>query len=317
MNIEQAKQIELHGLVEHLGGRYHKQTKPDETWYYSPFRPDERTASFKVNPQRNVWYDFAIGAGGSTIDLWLDYNNQDRKNRDAIKAALQGLGQFCNSPSSLVSQYRRTAKDYNKKVQLVSEQVNRFKLIKPPGRIWHDALLQEVGRRRLSLNTVTPFIKQADIHDTKTGNKLTGFSFQNDEFGWEISIPNPNAGKSFKTSIGKKAPSSFTNDAHEKALIFEGFWDYLTWVQMQKTSNLKADVYVMNSLSFKKQIADTIIAENKIKRALLFFDNDEAGEQSKNDFFLFFDTKEISIGTMEYTYKGCKDLNEKWMNYRI
>ena len=311
MNIEQAKQIELQGLVEHFGGRHHKQTKPDEIWFYSPFRPEERTASFKVNPQRNVWYDFATGTGGSTIDLWLDCNNQDRKRRDAIKAALQGLAQISNQPANLINQYRATAKDYNKQEKKQAPiQTNRFKLIKPPGRIWHDALLQEIARRRLSLATVSPFLRQADILDSKTGNKLTGFAFQNDEFGWEISIPNPKAGKSFKTSIGKKAPSSFTNDAHEKAFIFEGFWDYLTWVQMQKTSELNADVYVMNSLSFKTQVSNGINAKERIKKILLFLDNDEAGKNATDAIVSIFTEANMVIGTKNHEYLNFNDLSE-------
>lgn len=314
MNIEQAKGIELQRLVEHFGGRYHKQTKPDEIWFYSPFRPNERTPSFKVNPHRNVWYDFAIGTGGSTIDLWLDCNNQDRKSSHTIKTALQGLQHFSNQPTKLMSQYRSTAKDYNKRERPTPVQASRFKLIKPPSRIWHDALMQEVGRRCLSMATVAPFLKQAHILDNRTGNKLTGFAFQNDAFGWEISIPNPKAGKSFKTSIGKKAPSSFTHDQHEQAIVFEGSWDYLTWIQMQRTSELKADVYVLNSLSFEKRVSDEIIANNKrIQKVLLFLDNDEAGLRSTDRIVSVLESESMTVGTMNHIYKNHKDLNE----YRI
>lgn len=309
MNIADARQIDLRTLAEHLGGQFSHQSKPDELWLYSPFRPDERTASFKINSHKNLWYDFATGTGGSTLDLWLDYHSQDRKSSTAIRAALQGLRQFATNKPTALQQYKASGKDYSRRKQPQIQPQNRFQLIKPPGRIWHGALLEEIGRRRLSLATVAPFLRQADIRDTKTGNKLTGFAFQNDEFGWEISIPNPKAGKSFKTSFGKKAPSSFTNEAHDKALIFEGFWDYLTWVQMQKTSDLKADVYVMNSLSFKTQVADSIIATKRIEKVLLFLDNDDTGEKATVDLVERLQCNKITVGTMNHVYQTVKDLN--------
>ena len=37
-------------------------------WYYSPLR-NERTPSFKVNTERNQWYDFGSGEHGDIIDL--------------------------------------------------------------------------------------------------------------------------------------------------------------------------------------------------------------------------------------------------------
>ena len=37
-------------------------------WYKSPFR-EETEASFKVNTERNQWYDFALGKGGNIIAL--------------------------------------------------------------------------------------------------------------------------------------------------------------------------------------------------------------------------------------------------------
>ena len=37
-------------------------------WYYSPLR-NEGTPSFKVNTERNQWYDFGSGEHGDIIDL--------------------------------------------------------------------------------------------------------------------------------------------------------------------------------------------------------------------------------------------------------
>lgn len=49
-------------------GHEPKQIKGNSYWYSSPLR-QERTPSFKVNTERNQWYDFATGEHGDIIDL--------------------------------------------------------------------------------------------------------------------------------------------------------------------------------------------------------------------------------------------------------
>ena len=57
-------------MVEYLEKLGHKPTKirNHDYWYLSPLR-DEKTASFKVNRSKNVWYDHAIGKGGTLVDF--------------------------------------------------------------------------------------------------------------------------------------------------------------------------------------------------------------------------------------------------------
>ena len=67
MNIETAKQINLADYLHSLGYSPVKQ-QGINLWYKSPLR-DETEASFKVNTERNQWYDFGLGKGGGTIEL--------------------------------------------------------------------------------------------------------------------------------------------------------------------------------------------------------------------------------------------------------
>jgi DNA primase len=43
-------------------------------WYLSPLR-DEREASFKVNREKNIWYDHGLGKGGQLVDFACEYFN--------------------------------------------------------------------------------------------------------------------------------------------------------------------------------------------------------------------------------------------------
>jgi hypothetical protein len=68
-----AKKIDLVDYLAGLGYHPQKASHPDY-WYLSPFR-DEKTVSFKVNRQKNVWYDHALGKGGDLIHFGTLYHN--------------------------------------------------------------------------------------------------------------------------------------------------------------------------------------------------------------------------------------------------
>ena len=71
MTIEQAKQIRLEDFLQSLGYTPVRQ-RGNKLWYHSPLH-SESTPSFKVNTDRNQWYDFGIGRGGSIIDFAMLY----------------------------------------------------------------------------------------------------------------------------------------------------------------------------------------------------------------------------------------------------
>ena len=67
MNIQEAKQIRIADYLQSLGYTPVKQ-QGNSLWYKSPFR-EETEASFKVNTDRNLWFDYGLGKGGNIIAL--------------------------------------------------------------------------------------------------------------------------------------------------------------------------------------------------------------------------------------------------------
>lgn len=67
MDIQTTKQIRIADYLHSLGYSPVKQ-QGINLWYKSPLR-EETEASFKVNTERNQWYDFALGKGGNIIAL--------------------------------------------------------------------------------------------------------------------------------------------------------------------------------------------------------------------------------------------------------
>ena len=70
MTIEEAKSIRIADYLYSLGYSPVKQ-QGINLWYKSPFR-EESEASFKVNTEREQWYDFGLGKGGNIISLETD-----------------------------------------------------------------------------------------------------------------------------------------------------------------------------------------------------------------------------------------------------
>jgi len=60
-------------------------------WYLSPLR-NEKEASFKIDRNKNLWYDHGAGKGGTVVDFVMQYLNCD------ISRALQKLSSYQQVP---------------------------------------------------------------------------------------------------------------------------------------------------------------------------------------------------------------------------
>ena len=67
MEIQNIKQISITDYLQQQGYAPAR-VQGIHYWYYSPLR-NESTPSFKVNTERNQWYDFGSGEHGDIIDL--------------------------------------------------------------------------------------------------------------------------------------------------------------------------------------------------------------------------------------------------------
>ena len=86
MNCEQANQMDLVDYLYSLGYQPQK-IRGSDYWYLSPFR-DEKEPSFKINRNKNVWYDHGIGKGGKLVDFAMEFYRCD------VSEALQKISFF-------------------------------------------------------------------------------------------------------------------------------------------------------------------------------------------------------------------------------
>lgn len=67
MNTNEVKRIRIEEYLHSLGYSPVRR-QGNSLWYKSPFR-DEGEPSFKVNTERNLWYDFGAGRGGNIVSI--------------------------------------------------------------------------------------------------------------------------------------------------------------------------------------------------------------------------------------------------------
>ena len=354
MQIDQIRNIPLYQLVQHFGGKYSHTDRQGHDWYFSVFRPAEKTPSFKINPKSNRWHDFGHaahsststnGSGGDGFDLWCDYHGKDR--RGGFKEALAALRNFAGSAvkdrtAPLAARPpNRVQKDEVGHAATTGQ--SRFKILKLHDRIFYASLTEEIRRRRVSPELASRYLNQVYLQDTlKPDKKQNGFAFANDKGGQEISIPNPAKGTSFKTSTRPKSSTSFKVRYSNKLFVFEGVWDFLSWMEMRDTPEPEHNIIVLNSLSFCGEIVAKLTAARarqialekeaeelraagkeltqqhreaaaeRIDTILLFLDNDDAGMKATHFMSDELIAHDFTVRPMESLYKNHKDLNDYW-----
>lgn len=120
--------------------------------------------------------------------------------------------------------------------------------------------------------------------------------WKNEKDNWEISSP-----KGFKSSIGNKDISIIPGKVDHLA-VFEGFFDFLSWLKLTKKENLPT-VMVLNSVSLVKRATDRMREFNKID---LYLDNDEVGKQCTSTIMASYPYAHDRANV----YSGYKDYNE-------
>ncbi|MDR1896214.1 MAG: toprim domain-containing protein [Prevotellaceae bacterium] len=110
-----------------------------------------------------------------------------------------------------------------------------------------------------------------EIHYRINDKNYFSIGFKNDKGGYELSSP-PN----FKSCISPKEITSIRNN-QDACLVFEGFWDFLSYLTIRKTEKTKHDVSVLNSVANVQKAMDFLKSHREI---YAYLDNDEAGRKT-------------------------------------
>ncbi len=275
MNCKTAKNVPLEKIIEGLNIPTKKVIGKD-IWYMSPFRL-EKTASFKINTKRNIWYDFSLGQGGDGIKLIQTLKNCD------TKLALEYLSEIVGGDFVFKKPVNSNYPSQKSSLKILN--------ISP---VSDKKLIQYLNSRGIFSEQAISFCNELEYENM--GKKFKSIAFENLSGGYEI------RSEGFKSCHGKKDISLLKNDG-QNLLIFEGFFDFLSYLESPNLKVEKADYLILNSLVNIRKILNIIENYRKI---FLFLDNDEAGNKAKLE--LKHCGKEIIDGSVFYS--TFKDLNE-------
>ncbi|MEB3801742.1 toprim domain-containing protein [Flavobacterium columnare] len=274
MNSLQAREISIEKVLQNLGCEPTKSNEID-SWYLSPFRI-EKTASFKVNRKINRWFDHGEQKGGNVIDfviLKFGFN---------VTEALNYLKKFDDFFYFQKQVFESSDKE--------EEYVDHIEKIIP---IQHLALIQYLKSRGITKYQKANYLKE--IHYTIKNKKYFALGFRNNSGGFEV------RSKYAKICLGVKDVSLIENEK-ETLRIFEGFFDYLSFIQNEKL-NEESDYLILNSVALLNK--NSSILKN-YKAIELYLDNDVMGDKYTNMITENFENS-VDCRTL---FKGFKDFNE-------
>lgn len=250
--------------------------------YFCPFREDRNT-SFKVDYRQNIWYDFGTNEGGSIIDLVMKLDNCTFH-----EAATRLENNIAGTYLSSFSFHRDTFSDKR-------ENNEPAIAVRDIREISHPKLIEWVNARKIDLSLANLYCRE--VHYRVRDRMYFSVGFGNDNDGYELSSPN-----NFKGCIPPKAITTIKN-RHNTCLVFEGFWDFLSYLTLKKMERTKYDVAILNSVANVQKILSFL---KEHKKNYTFLDNDEAGQKA----FQKIKSSCFSADDMSERYTGYKDLND-------
>ena len=274
MNCKQFNTIPLEEVLQILGHLPTKQTEK-EAWFLNPFA-NENHASFKLDKRNNIWFLHSEGIGGNNTDFMMKY----------LKASVKEVLEWAEKQN--FSSFHQQ-KDYHKKEELPT---NNYTIIELKD-IQHPALLEYLKFRKVENQTA--FLKE--IHYQMNDKNYFGIGFKNDSDGYEI------RNKYAKICLGKKDITTIKNDSGN-VKIFEGFFDFLSFKNIEKSlENKSSDYIILNSVSMIHNIKNSLRNYEKLE---LYFDNDEAGNRAVE----MLKNENENVEDCRKLYSDFKDLNE-------
>ena len=276
MQLHDIKQV---SIVDYLAqtGYKPKLIKGVSYWYCSPLRA-ELTPSFKVNAERNQWYDFATGDHGDIIDLVCALQHCTTAEAMRRLAALKGVRLAPTFSFGGTTPVRSQAPS----MELIGVQA-----------VKHPKLLLYLSERGLQPSDVSPFL--SEVYYKVSGKCFFALGFPNDAGGWELRNPY------FKGCFAPKAITTIKGTDSHKLQLFEGFIDFLSWRKLHP--EVQTDSIILNSLTLLPKLTPTLHPYPIIESLL---DNDEAGDRATKQLI----AAGLPIKDMRACYAPYKDINE-------
>ena len=274
MNCEEVKEkISIRMVLESFNLFPVKENR--NTAFYFALDREEKIPSLSVDFAKNKAFDFGTGKSYDVISI------VQQMNLCSVSEALRYLEKFDFS-------------NYNKLQSEETLHEKKYKILKVR-EIQHPALIQYLKSRKVYEQK--DLVKEIEYE--LNGKKYFGIGFFNNSGGIEI------RNKYSKICLGKKDVTLIKNELNisNEILVFEGFFDYLTFRNLEKKENINSDYLILNSTAMLFKAKDEL---KKYEKISLFLDNDSNGKSFKEKL----QNQYKNVEDCSWIYHNFKDLNE-------
>jgi hypothetical protein len=293
MRADQARQIPIATVLDRAGVKPARVTRQGrELWYSSPLRSGDTNPSFKVDVTKNLWFDHGLARGGNVIDLVIEMR------KVTVKEALAILESgFSGSVPAVARLPSMSTTDEKEKGDGAFEIVDVRE-------IEHPALVSYLASRCIPLTVARRYLKELRFRTKVSPKQYFALGFQSGG-GYDARSP------VFKGFIGQGKDVSALNFADKGTVaVFEGQFDFLSWLSWRGLNEPDCGVIVLNSVALRKR-AVVRIREHGFGRVMLYLDRDGAGVESVKLFRVELADRNVVDGSALYdTYK---DIAEWWV----
>lgn len=293
MRADQARQIPIHLYLDRAGFKPAKSVRQGrELWYRSPIREGDDTPSFKVDTLLNLWFDHGAARGGNVIDLVIEMH------RVSVKEALAILGSgIAGSTPAVRSLPNIGGGPAGEKEK---EPDRSFTIINTRA-VEHPALIQYLDARCINKEPAQRYLKEVRFKAPDKPKQYFAIGFPCGQ-GFDARSP------VFKGFIGKGKDISTINFTDKGTVaVFEGPYDFLSWLSMRELSEPDCGVIILHAVSLKSRALSAII-DHGFGRVLLFLDHDQAGRETSAWFKAQLGNRNVVDRSADYA--GFKDVNE-------
>jgi hypothetical protein len=275
--LERAREKDLVSVMEQFGSKPQRNTSV-RAMYMSPFR-SEGVPSFIVYKKSNSWYDWGTGESGDGVDLVRKMNSCSFSEAvDFLTGEKRDIYQYI-PPADNVQE------DHGIDILNVEEITNPY-------------LIRYAESRAIQPHTLKAQCKQVEFaFKSSTFTTHNAVGFRNDKGGWEL--------RNHKHKVGN-SPKSWSmvrgTDSDDVCMVFEGFFDFLSYLQLNNITQPLHDTFILNSLVFIPFVIDQM---NEFKWVWMYLDNDSAAQQKIDEYFT-----EKKYVDMRGHYKDFEDYND-------
>lgn len=167
--------------------------------------------------------------------------------------------------------------------------------------VGHPALLTYIEGRRIPRPLVRRWLQEVRFRPKASLRKYFAVGFAcGDGFDVRSAV--------FKGFVGTSKDITRIGFADKSTVaVFEGAFDFLTWLAMRELEEPDCAVIVLHSTSLRRRALDAI-TEHGFGRIMLYLDQDQAGRDAV-DFFMS-ELGNRNVVDCSDAYRGFKDLNE-------